>query len=239
MADGVSSGMTAGPETRADVARLVLWFSPGFPTGAFGFSHGLEWAVETGDVGDRDSLIAWIAALLEHGSGWSDAVLLGVSHRALAGGDTSGLIEVAELAAALQPSAERRLETTVQGEAFVKAVATGWPSEGLARFRAACPGPVALPVAVGVASASVGLPLAETTAAYLAGFAANLVSAAIRLAPIGQSDGLRAVAALEPLIARLAPKAADAGLSELGTFAIRSDIASMRHETQFTRLFRS
>src|SRR5690242_19979050 len=114
--------MTIEPVARADVARLVLWFSPGFPTGAFGFSHGLEWAVEAGDVSDRDSLIAWIAALLEHGSGWSDAVLLAVSHRGLTAGDRSGLIEAAELAAALQPSAERRLETSVQGEAFLKAV---------------------------------------------------------------------------------------------------------------------
>ena len=239
MPDGIRTGVTAGCETKVDAARLVLWFSPGFPTGAFGFSHGLEWAVEAGDVSDRDSLIAWIAALLEHGSGWSDAVLLGVSYRALRAGDRSGLIEAAELAAALQPSSERRLETTVQGEAFLKAVETGWPSEGVAGFRAAWKGPVALPIAVGVASASVGLPLQETLAAFLAGFAANLVSAAIRLAPIGQSDGLRTVAAMEPLIAWLAPKAASAGLDQLGTFALRSDIASMRHETQFSRLFRS
>jgi len=239
VADGAATAVTGEPATRIAAARLVLWFSPGFPTGAFGFSHGLEWAVEEGDVADRDSLAAWIGALLQHGAGWSDAVLLAHTYRAAHAGNGAALIELAELAAALQPSAERRLETTVQGEAFLKAVETGWPDEGLARLRSLWPGPIALPVAVGVCAASAALPLTETIAAFLAGFAANLVSAAIRLAPIGQSDGLRVLAALEGSITDLAAKAAAASLAEIGTFAIRSDIAAMRHETQFTRLFRS
>ena len=239
MADGAATAVTGEGAARIVAARLVLWFSPGFPTGAFGFSHGLEWAVEEGDVSGRDSLAAWIGALLRHGAGWSDAVLLAHTYRATQAGDGAALIELAELAAALQPSAERRLETTVQGEAFLKAVETGWPDEALARLRLLWPGPVALPVAVGVCAASAALPLTETIAAFLAGFAANLVSAAIRLAPIGQSDGLRVLAALEGSITELSAKAAAATLAEIGTFAIRSDIAAMRHETQFTRLFRS
>jgi urease accessory protein len=221
----------------AEASRLLLWFSPSFPTGAFGYSHGLEWAVEAGDVTDQESLAEWIAAILEHGGGWSDAVVLSAAHGAALAEDADALGAIAELAFALQPSSERRLETEVQGRAFLKAVATGWPQLRVAHF-----GPeaaITLPVAVGACAAHAGLSLDATLAAYLTGLAANLVSAAIRLAPIGQSDGLRVLAALEPVIARLAAGASRASLDDIGTCALRSDIASMRHETQMTRLFRS
>jgi urease accessory protein len=221
----------------AEASRLLLWFSPAFPTGAFGYSHGLEWAVEAGDVTGQESLAEWVATVLEHGGGWCDAALLAASYRAVLTGDDAMLGAVAELAMALQPSSERRLESEAQGRAFLKAVATGWPHlrvPGLDDHAA-----IALPVAVGASAAQADLCLEVTLAAYLTGFAANLVSAAIRLAPIGQSDGLCVLASLEPLIARLAAGAREASLDDIGTCALRSDIASMRHETQMTRLFRS
>ena len=223
----------------AEASRLLLWFSPSFPTGAFGFSHGLEWAVESGDVGDRESLAAWIGAVIAHGGAWSDAVLAAAAYRASAAGDGAGLDGVATLATALQPSRERRLESLVQGEAFLKAVETGWPDAALAAFRKGREGAIPLPVAVGVAAATEHLPLESTLLAFLTGFAANLVSAAIRLAPIGQSDGLRVLAGLEPLLSATARRACASSLDDLGTCALRSDIASMKHETQSTRLFRS
>ncbi|CAM5775871.1 urease accessory protein UreF [Labrys miyagiensis] len=223
----------------AGVARLILWFSPSFPTGAFSFSHGLEWAVEAEDVQDRASLQAWIDGLLRHGAGWSDAVLIAAVHRATLAGDDAALAEAAELALALQPSQERRLEATVQGEAFLKAVETGWSHVLITHFRQMWREPVSLPVAVGVSAAANAIPAHDAIPAYLTGLAANLVSSAIRLAPIGQSDGLRVLSALEPAIAELAVRAETATLDDLGGCAIRSDIASMRHETQATRLFRS
>ena len=230
---------SADPASAADLSRALVWFSPTFPTGAFGFSHGLEWAVEVGDVCDRASLADWLGLVLRHGGGWSDAVLLAAAHRAAVGGDEAGLREVAELATALQPSRERRLESTVQGEAFLKAVETGWPNEAVAFLRGFGEQPVALPVAAGTAAAGAGISLDVSLAASLTGLCANLVSAAIRLAPIGQSDGLRVLAALEPTVASIAGRAAASTLADAGTSAMRSDIASMRHETQTTRLFRS
>jgi urease accessory protein len=223
----------------AGASRLILWFSPSFPTGAFSFSHGLEWAVEAEDVQDRTSLQAWIEGVLRHGAGWSDAVLISAIHRATLADDEQALLGTAELALALQPSLERRLESTVQGEAFLKAVETGWSHPALAHFRGIWRDPIALPVAVGVAAAANAIEVRAVLPAYLTGLAANLVSAAIRLAPIGQSDGLRVLSALEPAIAELAVRAEAATLEDLGGCAIRSDIASMRHETQTTRLFRS
>ena len=219
--------------------RLLIWFSPAFPIGAFSFSHGLEWAVETGDITDRESLERWLVALLQRGSGWSDAVLFSVAHRAAVDANAKRLKEVAELAVALQPSRERRLEATMQGDAFVKAVETGWSNNGLDFLRQSAEPPYALSVAAGCAATAVNVSREAGIAAFLTCFAQNLVSAAIRLAPIGQSDGLRVIAALEHVIADNARRAARATLKDIGTVAFRSDIASMRHETQMTRLFRS
>src|SRR5215204_3017605 len=198
---------SADPASATDLSRALVWFSPSITTGAFGFSHGPEWAVEAGDVQDRDSLADWLGSVLRHGGGWSDAVLLAAAYRAAAAGDGAGLREVAELAVALQPSRERHLESTVQGEAFLKAVETGWPNEAVAFLRGLGEQPVALPVAVGTSAAGAGISLDASLAAFLTGLCANLVSAAIRLAPIGQSDGLRVLASLEPAIASIASRA--------------------------------
>jgi urease accessory protein len=129
----------------------------------------------------------------------------------------------------------------MQGDAFVKAVETAWPNPGLDMLRAAAPPPfaLALAVAAGAASAGAGLSPRDSVQAFLTGFSQNLVSAAVRLAPIGQSDGLRVLAALEPVIADVVKRAARSRLADVGGIALRSDIASMRHETQVTRLFRS
>lgn len=212
----------------------MAWLSPAFPVGGFAHSHGLEWAVESGDVGDAEAVRAWIGDLLRFGSGRDDAILLRVAHRATAAGDERLLGEVAETALAIQPSAERLLETTSLGNAFVKAVRAAWPTPALDRLPA---GDAAYPVAVGVAAAGHGMPIGPVAEAFLGGFVAALVSSAIRLGAIGQTDGQRIVAASIPAVRRAV--AEEAGLDDLGGAAFRSDIASMRHETQYTRLFRS
>ncbi|MGL4240830.1 MAG: urease accessory protein UreF [Beijerinckiaceae bacterium] len=221
------------------LSRLLVWFSPAFPIGAFSFSHGLEWAVEAGDVHDRESLRAWLEALVAMGSGWTDAVLFAAAHRAATADDPRKLGEAASLALALQPSRERRLEAAMQGDAFLKAVETAWPNPGVALLRRAADAPYALAISAGAATGGAMLPLEPSIAAYLTGFCQNLASAAVRLAPIGQSDGLAVLAALEPIVAATARRAAKSSLRDAGGIALRSDIASMRHETQFTRLFRS
>ncbi len=169
------------------LSRLLVWFSPAFPIGAFSFSHGLEWAVEAGDVQDRASLEEWLGTLISMGSGWSDAVLLAQAHRAATAKDERLLAEAAALAIALQPSRERRLEAAMQGDAFVRSVETAWANAGLALLRAAAPAPHALSVAAGAATAGEGFPLQESVQAYLTGFCQNLVSSAVRLAPSGRA----------------------------------------------------
>ena len=206
--------------------RLLAWLSPAFPTGAYAYSHGLEWAVETGAITDGDTLHAWIADVLTHGTARNDAILLRHAHRT-----PSNLETVNELAAANASSRERLMETLDQGTAFAAAAAAWQPPE--------LPSPVAYPIAVGAMAGHHGIDEDATTAAYLQTFAGNLISAAVRLVPLGQSAGLRVLAALEPTILAITEATRTATFDDLGGCAFRSDIAAMRHETQYTRLFRS
>ena len=179
----------------------MIWLSPAYPVGGFSYSHGLEWTVEAGKVRDAATLGDWIEDILKHGAGRSDAILLAETWRAVTAGDERRLAEVAELAAAFAPSAERRLETLAQGAAFVTATQAVWPHPALERLAAVAPD-IAYPVAVGACAAAHGLPLAPTAQAFVQAFAANLVSAGVRLIPLGQTDGLRVLARLEPLTSR-------------------------------------
>jgi urease accessory protein len=219
-----------------DVARLMTWLSPAFPVGAFSYSHGLEWVVETRVIRDAASLAGWLRDLLAHGAPKTDLVFLAEAWRAVSARDTQRLRDVAELAAAFVPSAERRLETVAQGNAFVIAARAVWPSPV---FDALAGTDVAYPVAVGMAAAAHGLDLTVTARCFAQAFVANVVSAGVRLVPLGQTDGLRVVAELEPTIAATVATALAASLDDIGGAAVAADIGSMLHETQYTRLFRS
>jgi urease accessory protein len=222
----------------AALSRLMTWLSPAFPVGGFSYSHGLEWVVEQGGLRDATALGGWIEDALVHGAGRTDLILLAQAWRAVSAGDAKLLADTAELAAAFTPSAERRLETVAQGTAFLKATQAVWPHPALEAL-AADGAEVAYPVAVGAAAAAHGLALVATAQAFCQAFAANLVSAGVRLIPLGQTDGLRVISRIEPLIPILVAEALAAGPDDIGGAAIAADIASMRHETQYTRLFRS
>ncbi|HEY1473418.1 MAG TPA: urease accessory protein UreF [Pseudolabrys sp.] len=233
-----------GDERNSDLApaslyRLMAWLSPAFPVGAFSYSSGIEWAVEAGDIKDAETLTAWLGVMLTDGGGFCDAILFAHAYRAAEGGDDKALRTVAELAAAFAPSKERHLETTAQGNAFVEAARAAWPCAALDRLKAVWDGPVAYPVAVAVAASGHGIAGEPALAGFLQAVAANWVSAGVRLIPLGQSDGLRVLAALEAVVAVTARRALGTKLDDIGSAAFRADLASARHETQYTRLFRS
>jgi urease accessory protein len=222
----------------AALYRLMTWLSPAFPVGAFSYSSGIEWAVEAGDIVDGATLQDWLASMLD-GPGFCDGVFLAHAHRAAACPDDAALREVAELAAAFAPSRERHLETTAQGRAFIEIARAAWNCNGLDRLIAACDGAIVYPVAVGIVSAAHAVPLAPTMHAFLHALTSNWISAGSRLVPLGQTDSQRALAALEPAVAAAGKRAMGATLDDLGSATFRADLASMRHETQYTRLFRS
>jgi len=225
--------------------RLMTFLSPGFPVGAFTYSHGLEQVVDQGAVTDTAGLEAWLADILRFGAGRSDAILLKETIRAARDGDVAAVTDLRELALALQPSRERHLETSAQGTAFMKAIRNSWlpetgtPAGRLVHEETTDDDPWPYPVAVGLACAADAIPEGAALTAYLQAFTANLVSAAIRTVPLGQSEGQSVLAALESVIFEVAEEAAVADLADLGSSAFLADIASMAHETQYSRLFRS
>jgi urease accessory protein len=234
---GVSGGMT--DDEAAALYRLMTWLSPSFPVGAFSYSSGIEWAVEAGDITDAARLRDWLAAMLAEGSGFCDAVFLAQAHRAASTQDHESLREIAELAAAFVPSRERRLETSTQGRAFIDIARSAWACDGLEPMIAACNGMIVYPVAVGLVSAAHAVPLQPAMHAFLHALVSNWISAGARLVPLGQTDSQRILASLEADVVSTAKRALEASVDDLGSATFRADLASLRHETQYTRLFRS
>jgi urease accessory protein len=223
--------------------RLLAWMSPSFPTGAFSYSHGLEMAVEDGSVRDAATLRAYVTSVLDHGAGHVDAAFLALALQVWAAEDVAALLAVAERAAAMRGSAELALESTAQGQAFLTTARAAWPHRAIdagARALAAAALPVAHPIAVAIVGAAWRIAPTALLPAFLHALAANLVSAGVRLVPLGQTDGQRCLAALEQTIRAAATRASAIERAEdiLGA-APAIDLLSIRHETQYTRLFRS
>jgi urease accessory protein len=219
--------------------RLATWLSPAYPVGAFSYSSGIEWAVEAGDIVNAQTLRHWLEAMLADGPGMNDGIFFSQSHRATTNADDVALHAIAELAAAFAPTRERHLETTNLGRAFMDVTNAAWTCPALAKFQELWNGPVAYPVAVGVACAGHDIPLASATHAFVAALTANWISAGVRLIPLGHTESQRLLHALEPAVAKTAQRALTATLEDLGSATFRADIASAMHETQYTRLFRT
>ncbi len=211
-----------------DTALLTLaqWLSPAYPVGAFSYSHGLEWAVEAGQVHNADTFRDWLEDILRFGTGRNDAILLACAYRF----DPGALRELDDLARAYAPSKERLLETEAQGAAFCRTTAAIWGND--------MPD-LTYPVAVGYAARAHSFPLRQTSAMYLHAFTGNLTSAAIRLVPLGQTEGQTVLTTLTPLCETLAAETETLTTDDLGGSVFMADIAAMKHETQYTRLFRS
>ncbi len=223
------------------VMRLLTWLSPAFPVGAYSYSHGIEYVVEAGFVRNADTLGTWVDGILRFGAGRNDGIFLVAAYRAAAAADGALLTEIATLSAALRGTRETALESTAQGSAFLKAITAGWPAlaattavKELGRVEA-----ISYPVAVGTVAAVATIDEATVLEAYLTALVANLISAGVRLVPLGQSDGLRVIAELEPRVRDYAAHLRRLSRDDLGGSALAVDWSSMHHETQYTRLFRS
>jgi urease accessory protein len=233
------------PAEPAALYRLLAWSSPGYPTGAFSYSHGLEWAVEAGSVTNLEGLLDYVTAVLSRGGGWVDAVLFVHAWRAAsnsAASDSTELAHITELAAAFRGSSETALESRQQGAAFLDVTRKAWPHptlDALAERASTDNTPVAHCIAVAAACAAHEIPLLPALYAYIHAIAANLVSAGARLIPLGQTQAQIAIAQLSSTIAEIIERAQATSLDDLGTAAPAVELCSLRHETQYTRLFRS
>jgi urease accessory protein len=264
------------PRRAAALYRLLAWLSPGFPVGAFSYSHGLEAAVTAGAVRDRATLQGWIAAIVAQGSGRIDADILCDAYRAAEAHDLAALDIANRRGLAYRGTAELAFEASQQGDAFLAAWRGAWidphpaatgvaatlsRNAGEGHEGAATPAlssvagegakgdalgqsprageGVCLPAAFGAAAACAGIALDDALLGYLHAFAANLMSAGLRLGLIGQTDGQRILAALEPAITQAAEAAKSRDPADFGAASFAVDLASMAHETQYSRLFRS
>ena len=220
--------------------RLLAWLSPAYPVGAFSYSHGVETAVEEGLIKDRASLVGWLDSVLRRGTGAVDGALFAAGWRAASAGDWPSFDAVAERAAAWRGTAEMALESRQQGGSFLSITRTAWPHQALDEAHRRLEGELALPVAVALAAAVHDIALEQALTGYLHSFTANLISAALRAVPLGQTDGQVALAALESAVHDTAQAAvAVESLDDVGTATPLLDWCSLRHEIQYTRLFRS
>lgn len=222
--------------------RLMAWLSPAFPIGGYTYSHGIEYAVEAGMVRDAGSLAEWIEGLIRFGAGRIDADLYRAAWTAVRDSNAEDLARAVEWGNALRATSETALESRGQGRAFLETVRAAWPDPWLDDWAATLAADGIHPahsVAVAVAAARLGAPLADSLAAFLHAFAANLTSAGVRLIPLGQTDGQRVIARMESVALEAAQAALSRDWQDLGGAAFMADMTSMMHETQYTRLFRS
>jgi urease accessory protein len=224
--------------TETALHRLLAWSSPGYPTGAFSYSHGLEWAVEAGSVRNLHELLDYVTAVLSRGGGWIDAVLF--VHAWRSASRPAELDRLTELAAAFRGSAETALESRQQGAAFLDVTRKAWPHPALETFAGRHAGrPLAHCLVVALACAAHEIPLAPALHSYLHALASNLISAGARLIPLGQTQAQIAIARLSAVITQISGRALEMELDDLGTAAPAVELGSLLHETQYTRLFRS
>ena len=222
--------------------RLQSWLSPAFPSGSYSYSHGLDWAVEAGYIHDRQSLVDWLEADLCHGSGRNEAIFFSEAWRCTKEDNCATLSEIAELAAAYRGTSEFALESSQQAGAYLATLRQVWPDRifdrlsEIVREREFQP---ALAVVFGVRSAREGVPVSLALPAFLQSYIANLVTAGVRLIPLGQTDGQLAIAELERAVLAVSAQANEATIEDLGSAAFMVDLTSAAHETQYTRLFRS
>jgi len=222
--------------------RQQSWLSPAFPTGSYSYSHGIEWAVEAGYIHGRESLVDWLEADLRYGSGRNEAIFFLEAWRCVTDDDCEKLLEVAELAAAFRGTSEFALESSQQAKACLATLCRVWPDrvvESLSKFLSERSVPAALAVVLGVRAARQRVPSCLALPAYLQSYLANLVTAGVRLIPLGQTDGQLAIAELEQAVLAASAQAEQTTIHDLGSAAFMVDLASASHETQYTRLFRS
>ena len=225
-----------------NLLKLLTWLSPSFPVGAYSYSHGIEFAVEEKLVNNSNTFMNWVEGILNYGAGQKDGILFSETWKAINKADKNRLLAITDVANAFQPTTEMAVESRAQGAAFIDAISAAWPSEQLTNVFAHLnknTDYIPYPVAVGIVSAIHLVSLSDALSAYLNAFSMNLVSAGVRLIPLGQTEGLKIIAALAESIIEVQKTVLRSSLLDLAATSLLVDWTSACHELQHTRLFRS
>jgi urease accessory protein len=221
------------------LVRLLQLASPALPIGAYSYSQGLEWAVEAGGVRDADSARRWIGDVLANVQARGELpVLLRLCEAAFAG-DRDTYVRWHAWFRASRETAELAAETQQMGGALAKLLADLDLVDGDARQALAASAPVTLPGAYAIAARALAIAPAEAAIGYAWSWLENQVLAAVKTVPLGQVAGQRMLLALGATLPDLVADAQSIGDDDVGSFAPGLALASTRHETQYTRLFRS
>ena len=222
------------------LARLLQLASPALPVGAYTYSQGLEWAVDSGGIRNETDAGRWIADLLRHGIGCYEAPLLVALMQAWARGDTAEIAQLNDDFLASRESAELRAETLQMGFSLRRLV-RDLRDDHLTTLAATLDSlpEVAFPTVWTALAATWGIAPDAAVTAYLWSWAENQVMAALKAVPLGQAAGQRLLASLARQIPIVAVDAQKMPKTAWSNFAPGFAIACTRHETQYSRLFRS
>jgi urease accessory protein len=220
------------------LSRLLQLASPMLPVGAYSYSGGLEAAIESGIVHGADSTRVWVEDVLALYLARFELPILSRLHQCWAGGGDGADDWNARFRAGRDTS-EGRAETLQMGSSLVLLLRDlgEFPAEGLARLKEMAP--VTFPLAYAFATAHWGIPVEAALHAYAWSWAENQVGVAMKAVPIGQVAGQRILMAVSSDIPAIVAGVIDYPDSAISNFAPGLTLASCRHETQYSRLFRS
>jgi len=221
------------------LVRLLQLASPALPIGAYSYSQGLEWAVEAADIRDAASAQAWIGDLLRDVMTVSEAPVLWRLCDAAAAADASGFERWNAWFRASRETSELRAETLQMGGSLWKLLADLDVAAPAAREAAQRCEPLTLPASYALAAAGFAVPAQDAVTAYLWSWLENQVLAALKAVPLGQVAGQRMLLALGARIPGAVEAARALDDDDIANFAPGFALASARHETQYTRIFRS
>lgn len=229
--------------TRANIealqlTRLLQLASPLLPVGAYSYSQGLEWAIDSGAVHDVATASVWIGDCLEFSLARFELPVVARLREAWDSGDLEALAQWNKVFCSGRDCLEARAETLQMGYSLVRLLEAldieDAAIEALKRIV-----PVSFPLAYSCAASVWKIPVADSLLAYAWSWAENQVSAALKTVPLGQVSGQRLLLQLGEKIPHAAEAAAQREDSRLSNFAPGLAIAGARHETQYSRLFRS
>jgi urease accessory protein len=231
------------PEAKLSAHALLqlMWLaSPALPVGGFSYSEVLEAAVEAGLVQGERQAGAWLLDQLHLSLARSDIAVVSQAFKAWARDDIAGIVELNAWVTHTRETSELRQQTEQMGRSMVEWLKNrGEPVDArVAQLKALTPAPT-WPVAFALAAAQTGAPLREALLSFSFGWAENMVQAALKSVPLGQSAGQRILAALASEIPNAVDRASALMDSERQAFTPMLAILSAQHETQYSRLFRS
>jgi urease accessory protein len=223
----------------ASLLQLMWLASPALPVGGFSYSEGLEAAVEAGLVANESQAGDWLLDQLHLLLARSDLPVAAAAFKAWQRDDHVTLIDLNAWVTTTRESAEARLQTEQMGRSLVEWLKNrGVDDPRVALLASLTPAPT-WPVAFALAVAQTGAPLREAMLSFCFGWAENMMQAALKAVPLGQSAGQRVLARLSAAMPDAVDHALRVAESERQAFTPMLTILSAQHETQYSRLFRS